>query len=433
MAFDPRYGEILALSDDKKNHRIYRFSLKRYAVFAAKSDKGGERAARPKHREKVLSQSQPDKKTGAPPLPGSGQKDKTKALQKNAGDPKPKSAAKAPKKKQSGRPPADKRKVFYKLQLEGDIRLLSPKGKKLGFNMDPEGLALLDKNFLIASEGQQIFNPPEPTQIFSFGPKGRFKKAWPVPSMFWDSKRPRRFGARENKGFESLTLDRESAVLWTASEKPLRQDLPNSPEAYVRLTGFSLSGPNQPAGQPKKTEAGAMLFQYSYLLENKSAGLSEAFSLEPKVLLTLERSYKKEKGKKTGVNEVNLFLADCRTASDVSGAPALKPPFAPCSKTLIWASKKQKGIKTDNLEGMALIPFPLPLGKGENSLKESGKRKNKRQRAALAPDAKKALPSPFAEKRRLRRGKQLLILVSDNNFNDSSQKTQFLFFELDLR
>ena len=369
LAFDPRSGDLLALCDDKKNHRIYRFSLSK-----------GKSKNRPPENQSQENQSQENQKPG------------------------------------SQKPPS--KEPFYKVQLKGEIRLRSLRGENLGFNMDPEGLALAESGFLIASEGQQILSPPEPPQIFSFSFGGKLHAAWPVPSVFWDPLRLRRFGARENKGFESLSRRAESQILWTATEKPLRQDFPGGPPFYVRLTGFAAppaaasrsnrgAPPRLRPGGGAAPKAGEMLFQYSYPLKDKAAGLSEMAAIAPKILLALERSYRRDK--KQGANEISLFLADCRAASDVSGAKALKKPFAPCAKSLVWSSKNQPDLKADNLEGMALIPLSALSPPGQAA--ESKRRKSP--------------PSPPP-------GSRLLILASDNNFNERAQKTQFLFFEADL-
>ena len=87
-------------------------------------------------------------------------------------------------------------------------------------------------------------------------------------------------------------------------------------------------------------------------------------------------------------------MADCRAASDVSGLMALKKPFRPCSKSLLWASKRQRLVRADNLGGHDYNPLPEP-----------------------APQEPPAGGSGGSGGER-----RLLILVSDNNFNERAQK-----------
>ena len=270
-----------------------------------------------------------------------------------------------------------KTKPDYQLEIKKQIFLKSPGHKKLTINMDPEALALYgeDKMF-IASEGQQIYKIHEPTQIFTFDRKGVLKEAWPVPAVFWpqgQTKQSPSFGQQENKGFESLTLDKKSNTLWTATERPLKQDLIFKNKFFVRLSAFDIKS--------KK-----MLVQYPYPLEGEKSGLVALKWIKPKMFIGLERAYKKLKN--NGVNEVDLFLIDCRQARPAQTQIQLNKNVKSCLKYQLWSSSKNfAGGQVDNLEALALGP---------------------------------ALPSQ----------KQLMILASDNNFNEEKQKTQFLFFEL---
>ena len=131
-----------------------------------------------------------------------------------------------------------------------------------------------------------------------------------------------------------------------------------------------------------------MLTQYPYALNNEKSGLVALKWIKPKMFISLERAYKKLKN--NGVNEVDLFLTDCRQASNVQTQIQLKKKFKACLKHQLWSSSKNfSSGRVDNLEALALGPV---------------------------------LPSQ----------KQLMILASDNNFNEEKQKTQFLFFELSI-
>ena len=297
LAFDNKTGNLIALSDDKKNHRWYELSFQ----------------TKPEYQVKIINQN----------------------------------------------------------------LLKSPQSKKLNQNMDPEALLFYgDSSVFIASEGQQIYEEHEPTQIFTFNRTGVLKEAWPVPSVFWQitaDKKAGAIGQQENKGFESLTLDKSKDIIWTATEKALKQDLIFKNKSFIRLSAFDIKS--------KK-----MLFQYPYFLKDfRDGGLTALEFLTDRIFISLERAYKKNK--KDGVNEIQIFLTNCRSAQDIKEHIVLKKKFKACSKKLLWSSSQEKNIKIDNLEGLALSP-------------------------------------PLTDKKRA------LILVSDDNFNPKHQKTQFLFFEL---
>lgn len=267
-------------------------------------------------------------------------------------------------------------KPNYQFQIKEQIFLKSPGHQRLKRNMDPEALVLYgDDTIFITSEGQQIYEVHEPTQIFEFNRQGVLQGAWPVPAVFWKAGQPKQdlfFGQQENKGFESLTLNKDSDILWTATERPLKQDLIFKEKPYVRLSAFNITN--------KK-----MFAQYAYALKDKQGGLTALQLLKPKVFISLERAYKKQKN--DGVNEVSLFFTDCRQASNTQSQLKLQREFKACSKNLLWDSSRNPSVKVDNLEALSLGPV-------------------------------------------LSSQKQLMILASDNNFNEEKQKTQFLFFEL---
>ncbi len=274
-----------------------------------------------------------------------------------------------------------KTKPGYRLEIKERVFLKSPGHKRLKRNMDPEALVVHGKNqIFIASEGQQIHKTHEPTQIFTFSKDGVLKEAWPVPAVFWPNGQPQQspvFGQQENKGFESLTLDKQSNALWTATEKPLKQDLIFKNKFFVRLSAFD-------------TKSKKMTAQYPYALKSKESGLTALKWIQPKRLISLERSYRKKQNSPGGVNTAYLFLTDCRQASNIQAQIQLKKNFKACLKRQLWSSSENSSLRVDNLEALALGP---------------------------------ALPSQ----------KRLLILASDNNFNEERQKTQFLFFEISQR
>lgn len=261
----------------------------------------------------------------------------------------------------------------YKMHIKEQVLLRSPQHKVLKQNLDPEALVMHKSHIFIASEGQQIFKIHEATQIFSFNKQAVLKQAWPVPKVFWKKHRKRQdhnFGQQENKGFESLSLDSKSLELWTATENPLKQDLIFNNQSLLRLSAFSV-----------KTKK--MLVQYPYILQSPNFGLVALEFLRHKEFISLERAY--DKNKKLKPNAISLFYVDCRQASPIQ--TNVQKKRTACFKKQIWNSAQETRLKAENLEGMALGP-------------------------------------------KLANNKQLLVLVSDNNFNNVTEKTQFLFFEI---
>ena len=288
-------------------------------------------------------------------------------------------------------------------QVQDQVLLRSTGQKNLGRSMDPEAIVLSDKSLVfIASEGRQMKAWPfEPSQIFTFTKDGTLLEAWPLPQLFWDLEKS--FGPKANKGFESLTLDHGSGLVWTGTEQPLRQDstdLKTQKPSFIRLSAFRI-------------EDKSLSAQYGYPLSGEGYGLTALEFLQDKVFISLERAYKRDK--KQGVNSVRLFLADCRGADDIKaylslsqaevqfhvvptaakpdqvlGMSTQKQWHYPCQKQLLWDSSKQPSIPVDNMEGMVL--------------------------------ARGVFPS----------GDPLLVLLSDNNFNEEKQKTIFLFFTLKI-
>lgn len=341
LTFDESTGEFLALSDDKLNHRFYKLKIHTSSSSGIQRKKG----------KWML------------PLPAISNQNNPKSS------------------------------PFFQFIFKKRIPLREKDSQSLSRNMDLEGIALKNQTLFITSEGQQIFNPPEPPQVFAFSKKGVLKKAWPVPAIFWNREKLPSFGTKENKGFEALTLTEKH--LWTATEKALRQD----PGRFIRLSGFDL----------KKRQ---LFYQYPYFLDSK-AGLSEMIAITERTFLTLERAY----NKKTGENQVRLFTTHCQKATNLmfflnqplkyspdgkslvpstiskktgpSRIKKLKTPgqIIPCHKNLLFDfANLPTGITVDNLEGMTLGP-------------------------------------------EISTGGQLLVFVSDNNFR-LSQKTQFLFFRI---
>ena len=262
----------------------------------------------------------------------------------------------------------------YRFEILDSLLLKSPGENRLKRNMDPEAMGLYGETLLIASEGQQIFKEHEPTQILNFKWSDlTFQSAWPVPEMFWSKGakiQTGKLGQKENKGFESLSLNLSAQTLWTVTEKPLYQD---DKLQVLRLTEFDL-----------KTQK--ILSQYLYPFPDQNRGLTALHFLKDKQFLALERTF---------VNLVfsaHLYLVNCDKAVDVKSEVILKKlDYSYCSKKKLWSSR-ELDFPVDNLEGLALVPVK-DLQKNKNSTKK------------------------------------LLILVSDSNFK-KVQENQVLFFEV---
>lgn len=261
-------------------------------------------------------------------------------------------------------------------------------------NIDPEGIALSAKGTVfISSEGV-------PTKgiapfIREFDQKtGKLQKNIRIPDRFLPNNNPTEVqsarGVRENLGFEALTLEPNSLAgasgdpfrLFTATESGLFQDtLPpdSAGGARIRLLHYLLGGITPPT----------IVAEHLYLLDSlpqggKDNGLAELLALDTGGhFLSLERSYGL-----LGFG-VKLYQITLGGATDTFNIASFKDDIsniAPIQKKLLLDLSDLK-IYLDNLEGMTLGP-------------------------------------------RLPDGSQSLILVSDNNFNNS-QVTQFLLFRLD--
>ena len=288
-----------------------------------------------------------------------------------------------------------KSKSPYRLEITEQVFLREKGFSHLKRNMDPEALFFYSdgKKIFVTSEGQQIFAVFEPSEILQFSLSGIFEKVWPLPSMFWTVKKPFNskkeisthsdkgpkpfaalphnqilFGPKENKGFESLALDSQNQILWTATEAPLRQDSLSSSENWIRISGFSMKNHK-------------LVAQHGYRIRNARTGLVEMQFLKPFVFLTLEREYIKPS------NKIQLFLTDCVKSSDFHKQTKLPEHFKPCKKNRIFDfDNLPENITPDNLEAMAFGPWISPQ-------------------------------------------QRLLVIVSDNNFDPLTQKNQILFFK----
>ncbi|MBZ9557602.1 esterase-like activity of phytase family protein [Halomonas coralii] len=276
---------------------------------------------------------------------------------------------------------------FYSLRLDladgrlddGDVRftdvttLWQAQGEAFASGtIDPEGIAYGDDGTLfISSEGDsdQGIAP----FVGHFGRDGQLLSMLEMPAALIPDGSGES-GVRNNLALESLTLTPDGETLFTATESALVQDGP---------------GPGIDSGSPSRilqydARSGEVEHQYVYPTEPGNFGLVEMLALDDGHLLALERNYFADVG-----NTIRLYEVDLGAATDINGVKSLEETSGvrPVDKRLV-ADLGELGIDPDNVEGMSLGP-------------------------------------------RLADGRQSLILVSDNNFNDS-QDTQFIALGLTL-
>jgi hypothetical protein len=282
-------------------------------------------------------------------------------------------------------------KKKYELEITKQVFFSNKKTGKL-MPIDPEGVALSKSDqMFISSEGAQLpeLNIYVPPAVFTFNSKGEWQSSLPLPDMYWpdDPDRLGEWGVAENRAFEALSVDSAENQLWLATESALNQDEQDGDDEnkqYVRISQFDI-------------ETTRMNNQFLYQMDSDIEvnnltgrnGLTDFFSLGGRRLLTVERAYLKDESvsgnRKTDANLVRLFLTDCSGADNVSEHQSLtKGRFVTCGKRLLADLSSIMGDRVDNIEGITIGP----------AVKEGG---------------------------------YLLVLVSDNNFNQA-QKTQFLFF-----
>ena len=283
-----------------------------------------------------------------------------------------------------------------KVEIENVTFLRDTQGNTYPKNTsDTEGIALTpQQTVFISSEG--VAENRIPPFIKEFALKtGREQQSLTIPERYIpndSAEQPR--GIQNNLGFEALTLNPTGTVpakgepfrLFTVTESALVQDedeiaLTNQTEtpqgAKCRLLHYLLSD-----GAP------IIISEHLYQLEPPPSGavihgLPDLLSLDQGGhFLALERSF--------GLLgfSAKIFQAATGGATDTSRIASLKGELRgvePIKKNLLFDLDKL-GIYLDNLEGMAFGP-------------------------------------------RLPDGSQSLLMVSDNNFNDS-QITQFLLFRL---
>lgn len=249
-------------------------------------------------------------------------------------------------------------------------------------SVDPESIELVKSGQLyISSEGDADADPIIDPFVNRFNLAGKQNSALPIPAKFLPNAAGTQ-GVRDNLAFESLTATPNQRFLVTATENALVQDGPKSTVdngSPSRFLMFKLNRKHPGAefvyhvGPIPKAPIPADSFADNGLVDIQALDNKGTF-------LAMERSFAVGVG-----NTVILYETSVKGATNVANIFSLADPnvwYKPMSKEWVADFETDLGVKPDNLEGMTFGP-PLPDGR------------------------------------------QLLIVVSDNNFNPN-QITQFI-------
>jgi hypothetical protein len=273
-----------------------------------------------------------------------------------------------------------------KVTVEGVTSLKKADGETFSWgSINPEGIALSPRNSVfIASEGLTHADIPPFVREFDLK-NGHQRGELPIPKRYIPdaSDQKQQQGVIDNFGFESLTIDPESFSpggvdpfrLFVATEAPLMQDIDEENGSKLRLLHYIIVD---------KTPQ--LISENLYNLEPTPLsilnGLTELVTVGGGQFLSLERSFGLS-GYSARIYQVAVGAAtDTSRINSFKGRSTMVEPVR--KKLLLDLS--ELGIPLYNLEGMTLGP-------------------------------------------RLPDGSQSLVVVSDDNF-DETQKTQFLLFSL---
>lgn len=247
--------------------------------------------------------------------------------------------------------------------------------------IDAEGIALTDDGTLFISsegDGDNLVDP----FINEFSLDGQIFNELPIDDIFLPNA-DQSSGIQDNQAFESLTITPDGNSIFTATENALFQDGEvSSLEAGspVRITQYDL-----------ETEEALGQFFYETdpipVAPNPADGFADNGLVEllavdnEGTFLALERSFTVEIG-----NNIRLYEIDLSGETDITGVDSLSETDITSVEKELLLDFGDLGIDLDNSEAISF---------GET-----------------LPD-----------------GRQSLIVVSDNNFNDS-QETQFLAFAI---
>ncbi|BBZ15857.1 esterase-like activity of phytase family protein [Mycolicibacterium gadium] len=259
---------------------------------------------------------------------------------------------------------------------------LSPDAMPPVIPPDPEGIAFDERRQQLywSSEGERIVEDPDRPLLLDpwvrvAGLDGAFRSQFALPPGLSMSKQET--GPRRNAGFEGLTLTPSGNFLVAGMEDPgLNDGAPPSAGtgALTRVTRFDVA-------------TGTATAQYAYPLDPITApngdanGLSDLVALDDDNFLVIERSHGTH-------NVARIYRAGTAGADNILDRPSLAdaPPSAMTKSLVADLSTIPQVQNLDNVEGITLGP-------------------------------------------KLSDGRQVLVLVADDNFSDD-QMTQFYAFAL---
>ncbi len=275
--------------------------------------------------------------------------------------------------------------TFAKVTVEAVTRLQDlPQSATADLNLDGEGIELTHRSTVfVASEGNPAAKVPPRLSEFQLA-TGNWQGDLPLPKQYWsfDEAGTLALSVQPNQGLESLAINTEGDRLYTATETPLFQDLPQAgsvkPSYYSRFLHYWIGEPepllisehHYPLDPP---ESDTTLYGLSDLVPVDNAGH----------FLSLERSYSPSKGYRA-----KIYQMETGNASDTSRTRTLSQSensAVPIRKKLLL-NLSDLGISLQNLEGVILGPY-------------------------------------------LEDGSRSIVLASDNNFQTDTP-TQFLVFRL---
>lgn len=261
---------------------------------------------------------------------------------------------------------------------------LSPDATPPVIPPDPEGIAFDERRQQLywSSEGERIIKDPTRPLLLDpwvrvAGLDGSFRGQYALPPGLSMSQQD--MGPRANMALEGLTLTPSGGFLFAGMEDPGFDDgsLPTAGAgALTRVTRFDVS-------------TGTATAQYAYPLDPITApngeanGLSDLVALDDDNFLVIERSHGTH-------NVARIYRAGTAGADNILGRPSLRdtPPTA-MTKTLVADLSTMPGVQhLDNVEGITLGP-------------------------------------------KLSDGKQVVVLVTDDNFS-AEQMTQFFAFAMEV-
>lgn len=254
---------------------------------------------------------------------------------------------------------------------------------------DFEGISLYGKDVLISSEGSLKRTPATSSELYRFGRDGSFKGLIAVPEKFLIPKtgQTELLGARDNKGFETLSTTLDGKTTFMAAEDALLQDGEISSISIASNTRIIIYKDLKPVSEVTYTLDKIEALK-SLDLSPSDNGVVDIAAIDDKNFYVMERSWI------SGISKNIIRIYKCKitaNTTDTSKMESLKSaPFTPVEKVLVAdlddfiESMNPKIL--DNIEGISFGP---------------------------------TLPN----------GHQTLIIVSDNNFNPN-QRTLFMAFEV---